>query len=210
MMSESNHSAYGSVRFWMKRTAVAALLLLSMLLWGCGSVDEGRSSQDGILIIPGTSPTVCSTAKTDTDSIAQTTSLPEDSGEDTVAVTGEGSVPLDIDSADTDIYMEQAERLLLDESFAALLSKAGGDPKAALPYITALLCYMDLHGEGTRIPEDTDADGMTVYWTAGGSVWHEEKSCSALANSKNILSGSVNEARLAGKNRGCKRCTDGG
>lgn len=46
----------------------------------------------------------------------------------------------------------------------------------------------------------------TVYWTEGGSVWHVSKECSSLKNSKNIISGSVEEAQNAGKERVCSRC----
>ncbi len=45
-----------------------------------------------------------------------------------------------------------------------------------------------------------------VYWTEGGSVWHNTKDCSALARSKNIMSGSVHDAVEAGKERVCKKC----
>lgn len=45
-----------------------------------------------------------------------------------------------------------------------------------------------------------------VYWTKGGSVWHISRSCSALKNSTDILSGSEDEALAAGKSRACKKC----
>lgn len=47
----------------------------------------------------------------------------------------------------------------------------------------------------------------TVYWVAGGSVWHLTDRCSSLARSKQILSGTVEEAISAGKSRACKICS---
>ena len=58
--------------------------------------------------------------------------------------------------------------------------------------------------EGGETPDETTID--VVYWTEGGSVWHNTKDCSALARSKNIISGSVHDAVRAGKERVCKKC----
>ena len=46
----------------------------------------------------------------------------------------------------------------------------------------------------------------TVYWVKNGEVWHTKSTCGSLSRSKSILSGSVEEAMLAGKDRVCKRC----
>lgn len=46
----------------------------------------------------------------------------------------------------------------------------------------------------------------TVYYTEKGSVWHRDRSCSSLKNSKNVLSGTVEEAESVGKSGSCKRC----
>ena len=58
--------------------------------------------------------------------------------------------------------------------------------------------------EGGETSDETTID--VVYWTEGGSVWHNTKDCSALARSKNIISGSVHDAVRAGKERVCKKC----
>ena len=58
--------------------------------------------------------------------------------------------------------------------------------------------------ESSVTPNETTVD--VVYWTEGGSVWHNTKDCSALARSKNIISGSVHDAVEAGKERVCKKC----
>lgn len=52
---------------------------------------------------------------------------------------------------------------------------------------------------------EEDGDGL-VYWTEGGSVWHKDKNCSSISDSKAISSGSVDAATAAGKERACKRC----
>lgn len=54
--------------------------------------------------------------------------------------------------------------------------------------------------------EQGSEEESVVYWTEGGSVWHVSKECSSLKNSKNIISGSVEEAQNAGKERVCSRC----
>ncbi len=65
-------------------------------------------------------------------------------------------------------------------------------------------------------PDDTSTDATkdvaddeatdTVYWVKNGEVWHTKSACSSLSRSKNILSGTVEDAMLAGKTRVCKRC----
>lgn len=58
-------------------------------------------------------------------------------------------------------------------------------------------------------PETTvveEADSGTVYWTPGGSVWHTTESCSSLSRSKEIISGTEEQAIQAGKERVCKKC----
>lgn len=52
----------------------------------------------------------------------------------------------------------------------------------------------------------TEENPYTVYWVKGGEVWHTTSKCSSLSRSKNILSGTVEDALLAGKARACKRC----
>ena len=45
-----------------------------------------------------------------------------------------------------------------------------------------------------------------VYWVSGGSVYHSTIDCPSLARSKNIQSGTLAEAKAAGKNDPCKVC----
>ena len=43
----------------------------------------------------------------------------------------------------------------------------------------------------------------TVYWTKNGKVYHLDRNCTGLSNSKNVMSGTVSESE---KPRVCKRC----
>ncbi len=56
--------------------------------------------------------------------------------------------------------------------------------------------------------DDTEmhVDDATVYWVKSGEVWHLTDKCSSLSRSKNILSGSIEDAISMGKQRACKRC----
>ena len=52
----------------------------------------------------------------------------------------------------------------------------------------------------------TSSSGKVVFWTESGSVWHSFKDCGHLKNSKEILSGSVDDAIAAGKEKLCTTC----
>lgn len=54
--------------------------------------------------------------------------------------------------------------------------------------------------------DSAESQAYTVYWVKNGEVWHTTRTCSTLSRSKTILSGTVEEAMLAGKDRVCKRC----
>ena len=75
--------------------------------------------------------------------------------------------------------------------------------------------------ETTKAPETTSAPAATsqssssdrktgtVYWVESGKVWHTTDKCSTLSRSKDIMSGTVDAAKAAGKERVCKRCGGG-
>lgn len=55
--------------------------------------------------------------------------------------------------------------------------------------------------------QETESDvAKTVYWVAGGTVWHLSPNCRYLKNSKNVVSGSEIEAIAAGIDRACSAC----
>ena len=77
----------------------------------------------------------------------------------------------------------------------------------------------DTYSETTAVPEKASRETVsettldrndkvshTVYWVKSGKVWHTTKDCPSLSRSKSILSGSVDDAMAAGKERVCKRC----
>ena len=55
---------------------------------------------------------------------------------------------------------------------------------------------------------DESVTERTCYYTAGGTVWHYDRSCGALARSSDVRSGTVDSAMLDGKTRPCTRCCD--
>jgi hypothetical protein len=65
-----------------------------------------------------------------------------------------------------------------------------------------VLAYQQMQG----MTGEASLSEETVFWTAGGSVWHVTAECSALAKSKSVLSGTEEQAKQAGKSRVCKRC----
>ena len=50
------------------------------------------------------------------------------------------------------------------------------------------------------------ADGI-VYYSEGGEVWHEWRTCGHLSQKNEIFTGSIEDAMAAGKERGCSYCT---
>ena len=52
--------------------------------------------------------------------------------------------------------------------------------------------------------EKTDPD--VVYWTENGKVWHVKRDCGHIKKSKVIISGSVEDAIAAEKERACSTC----
>jgi hypothetical protein len=59
--------------------------------------------------------------------------------------------------------------------------------------------------ESVQAESPCDGD-RSCYYTPGGTVWHYDRSCSALSHSENVQEGTVNEAMLQGKSRPCARC----
>ncbi|MBP3376052.1 MAG: hypothetical protein J6L83_04755 [Clostridia bacterium] len=66
--------------------------------------------------------------------------------------------------------------------------------------------FIDSNSEGEPRDEVDEDEILTVYWTKNGSVWHIDEECYRLNNSKEILSGSVEEAKESGKERVCSSC----
>lgn len=64
----------------------------------------------------------------------------------------------------------------------------------------------ETEAEATTKADESDIKTETVYWTEGGSVWHLTPQCSRLSKSKEIISGTVSEAKEAKKERVCSFC----
>lgn len=69
---------------------------------------------------------------------------------------------------------------------------ANSEASSVVTVVTAL--------EEVGIPE-------TVYWTESGKVYHWKETCGSLRHSEHVLSGSVDEALAAKKERACKSCS---
>lgn len=54
--------------------------------------------------------------------------------------------------------------------------------------------------------DSSDTAPSTVYYTAGGEVYHLRSDCSYLKSAKEVHSGTLDEAVTAGKTRACSRC----
>ena len=61
--------------------------------------------------------------------------------------------------------------------------------------------------EEYALDTEPEWDGVTVYYTESGSVWHITPECSALKRAEIILSGTKDQAQSAGKERACKKCS---
>ncbi len=61
--------------------------------------------------------------------------------------------------------------------------------------------------EETSTPDTpTISNKETVYWTSSGSVWHISSECRYIRKSTNIINGSIEDAKEAGKTKVCSSC----
>ena len=51
-----------------------------------------------------------------------------------------------------------------------------------------------------------EADEDIYYWAQKGGVWHSVSNCGYLAHTDNVQSGTLEQARQAGKKRACSSC----
>ena len=62
------------------------------------------------------------------------------------------------------------------------------------------------HETHTEETENNQEMSDTVYWAKSGSVWHLFRDCGYLKNSKEIKSGSIEEAIASGAQKMCSSC----
>ena len=55
-------------------------------------------------------------------------------------------------------------------------------------------------------PAESDEENAECYYTASGSVYHKDRNCSYLKNAKEVLAGTIEEAKTSGASRPCSRC----
>ena len=60
--------------------------------------------------------------------------------------------------------------------------------------------------ESEETTQKTTSIGNLVYWTEGGGVYHFYNDCGYIKSASKVVSGSVTDARNAGKNGVCSRC----
>lgn len=63
-----------------------------------------------------------------------------------------------------------------------------------------------LAAETEEAPDTKDSPDTPVYWTDGGQVWHTDPACASLKRAKSVRTGTVEEAKNAGKSRICSYC----
>ena len=76
---------------------------------------------------------------------------------------------------------------------------------ASLNDETTIFESYDISCESCIISDELD-NNEVYYWTANGEVLHKDGKCRYLKNSKEIQSGSAEEAFKAGKKRKCSSC----
>ena len=64
-------------------------------------------------------------------------------------------------------------------------------------------------GNDSTTNEITGSLSRTAYWTSGGKSYHFSKSCPSLSRSKNVKSGTLQDALNAGKKDPCNNCAGG-
>lgn len=201
-----------SEKLMRARILVLAVLLITLFSSvSCGADTQGIRISDGVwsgTVIPDTVP-----AENVQSENVIVTEPPDDTGTVTDAViSSDESEPVTM----PDTYPDESA----PETETAPADTAADDTTAPLPETTAAPETVRAP-ETTKAPETTAAPSTTsqssssdrktgtVYWVESGKVWHTTDKCSTLSRSKYIMSGTVDAAKNAGKERVCKRCGGG-
>lgn len=201
-----------SEKLMRARILVLAVLLITLFSSvSCGADTQGIRISDGVwsgTVIPDTVP-----AENVQSENVIVTEPPDDTGTVTDAViSSDESEPVTMPDTHPDESAPETETAPADT--------AADDTTAPLPETTAAPETVRAP-ETTKAPETTAAPSTTsqssssdrktgtVYWVESGKVWHTTDKCSTLSRSKYIMSGTVDAAKNAGKERVCKRCGGG-
>ena len=115
--------------------------------------------------------------------------------------------------------MRVMRRILIAGILLTLLLCACSVNEATVSYNGTELSAEDIFALSDQFPRETEkesetkaeetvepADGI-VYFSEGGEVWHEWRTCGHLSQKNDIFCGSIEDAMAAGKERGCYYCT---
>ena len=213
-----------SEKLMRARILVLAVLLITLFsLVSCGADTQGIRISDGVwsgTVIPDTVPT----ENVQSENVI-VTEPPDDTGAVTDAViSSDESEPVTM----TDAHPDESAP---ETASADTTADDTTDRSEPLPETTAVpetvrapettKAPETKAQETTKAPETTSATATdsqssssdrktgTVSWVESGKVWHTTDKCSTLSRSKYIMSGTVDAAKNAGKERVCKRCGGG-
>ena len=207
------------------RILVLAVLLITLFSSvSCGADTQVIRISDGVwsgIVIPDAVST--EPAENAPENVI-VTEPPDDTGTVTDAViSSDESEPVTMPDTHPDESAPETETAPADtaaDDTTALLPETTAAPETVRAPETTKAPETKVQ-ETTKAPETTAAPSTTsqssssdrktgtVYWVESGKVWHTTDKCSTLSRSKYIMSGTVDAAKNAGKERVCKRCGGG-
>ena len=214
-----------SEKLMRARILVLAVLLITLFSSvSCGADTQGIRISDGVwsgIVIPDAVST--EPAENAPEDVI-VTEPPDDTGTVTDAViSSDESEPVTMPDTHPDESAPETETTPADtaaDDTTAPLPETTAAPETVRAPETTKVPETQVQ-ETTKAPETTAAPSTTsqssssdrktgtVYWVESGKVWHTTDKCSTLSRSKYIMSGTVDAAKNAGKERVCKRCGGG-
>ena len=214
-----------SEKLMRARILVLAVLLITLFSSvSCGADTQVIRISDGVwsgIVIPDAVST--EPAENAPENVI-VTEPPDDTGTVTDAViSSDESEPVTMPDTHPDESAPETETAPADtaaDDTTALLPETTAAPETVRAPETTKAPETKVQ-ETTKAPETTAAPSTTsqssssdrktgtVYWVESGKVWHTTDKCSTLSRSKDIMSGTVDAAKNAGKERVCKRCGGG-
>ena len=214
-----------SEKLMRARILVLAVLLITLFSSvSCGADTQGIRISDGVwsgIVIPDA---VSTEPAENAPEDVTVTEPPDDTGTVTDAViSSDESEPVTMPDTHPDESAPETETAPADtaaDDTTAPLPETTAAPETVRAPETTKAPETKVQ-ETTKAPETTaepsttsqssssDRKTGTVYWVESGKVWHTTDKCSTLSRSKDIMSGTVDAAKAAGKERVCKRCGGG-
>ena len=203
---------------------LAVVLITMFSSVSCGADTQGIRISDGVwsgIVIPDA---VSTEPAENAPEDVTVTEPPDDTGTVTDAViSSDESEPVTMPDTHPDESAPETETAPADtaaDDTTAPLPETTAAPETVRAPETTKAPETKVQ-ETTKAPETTAAPSTTsqssssdrktgtVYWVESGKVWHTTDKCSTLSRSKYIMSGTVDAAKNAGKERVCKRCGGG-